>query len=243
MKFLVVKKSYILLCIVLALLFVFCGVIEIRSTSSTNTPIIYDYTIVIDAGHGGIDPGGIGIKTKVKESDLNLAISKKLEKYLLSFGVRVIMTRNDLNGLYGTSTTGYKKRDMQERKNIILTNHANMVVSIHMNRYVRQTLRGAQVFYDPSSTTGKALALCIQNNFAKNLSNSDKGISIGDYYMLKCTTAPSVICECGYLSNPEDESLLIDTEYQDKVAYSIFGGIVEYLNMSGDIHMIENVKF
>jgi len=237
MKFIIIKKSYLLLCLILALLFVFCSIVEIKSTSITTTPILYDYTIVIDAGHGGIDPGGIGIKTKVKESDLNLSISKKLCSYLQSFGVRTIMTRNDSNGLYGTNISGYKKRDMQERKNIILNNNANMVISIHMNRYVRQTLRGAQVFYDPTSSSSQALALCIQNSFAQNLPESDKGISIGDYYILKCTDAPSVICECGYLSNPDDENLLINDEYQDKVAYNIFCGIVQYLNVSGDINI------
>lgn len=235
MKFLVLKKKYIFVCFILILVLLVSAIIEVRATSTTDTPLLYDYTIVIDAGHGGVDPGGIGITTKVKESEINLAISKKLQSYLKSFGVRVVMTRNDSNGLYGTSIKGYKKRDMQARKDIINSNNADMVISIHMNRYVRQSMRGAQVFYDPHSDTSKALALCIQNNFSKNLPASDKGISIGDYFMLKCTTAPSVICECGFLSNADDEKLLLNDEYQDKVAYNIFCGVVEYLNISGNV--------
>lgn len=190
-----------------------------------------DFTVIIDAGHGGIDPGSIGYKTKTKESEINLSVAKKLEEKLRRIGIRVVMTRKDSSGLYGLSTTNYKKRDMQARKKIIEDINPNIVISVHMNSYIRHNLRGAQVFYDKNSSTSEALALCIQDQFASKLEKSDKGVSVGDYYMLKCTESASVITECGFLSNEEDEKLLINEEYQDRIAECIFIGVVNYLNI------------
>ena len=228
----VFNKKVLIAGLTIILLCSFCFIPNLSPSSSPANQI----TIVIDPGHGGIDPGGIGITTKVKESDINLAISKILKQYLSAININVVLTRTTSDGLYGNNTKGYKKRDMLARKNIILNNKADMVVSVHMNRYIKSSMRGAQVFYNPNSKSGQALALCIQNNFSKNLPKSDKGVSIGEYYMLNCTSAPSVICECGYLSNPEDELLLTTPEYQDKVAYNIFCGIVEYLNLTTTIN-------
>jgi len=204
------------------------NVVSASSLASQTRPI---FTIVVDPGHGGLDPGSIGYKTKTKESDINLAVSLLLEKKLSDFGFNVVLTRQTKDGLYGISTKNYKKRDMQKRKDIINAINPNLVVSVHMNSYVRHNLRGAQVFYDKHSTESEQLALAIQDQFAERLPASDKGISIGDYYMLKCTPAPSVIAECGFLSNEADEKLLITKEYQEKLADCIFKGIVAYLNL------------
>jgi len=119
---------------------------------------------------------------------------------------------------------------MAKRKEVIEITKPNMVVSVHMNSFTNSKLRGAQVFYDKSSEISRSLALSIQNYFANELPSSDKGVSVGDYYMLKCTTAPSVICECGFLSNSEDESLLLTPSYQDKVASCIYKGILNFIN-------------
>lgn len=203
------------------------SVVSATPASSNESPL---YTIVIDAGHGGVDPGSIGYKTKVKESEVNLAVSLLLQKKLEDFGANVVMTRTTNAGLYGLSTKNYKKRDMQKRRDIIEAVNPNIVVSVHMNSYVRHNLRGAQVFYDKSSSSSELLALSIQDQFASRLPASDKGIAIGDYFMLKCTPAASVIAECGFLSNIEDEKLLIDKAYQEKLADCIFRGIVNYFN-------------
>jgi len=231
--FSVVNKAQVCL-----ILFVFLFVVSIsllldvkNSTKPANTEERFDYSIVLDAGHGGLDPGSIGYKSKVKESDINLAVCLKLENKLKSAGFRVVLTREDENGLYGLSTKNYKKRDMQKRKEIIKKANPNMVVSIHMNSYIRHNLRGAQVFYDKNSLVSEALALSIQDQFASKLEKSDKGISVGDYYMLKCTDAPSVITECGFMSNEEDEKLLSTPSYQEKIADCIFVGIITFLNL------------
>lgn len=226
------KKGQIIFCMVVALIVISsCIAMDIGTATEINGKESLDFTVVIDAGHGGIDPGSIGYKTKVKESVVNLAVAKKLEQKLANIGIRVIMTRPDENGLYGLSTTNYKKRDMQKRRDIIEKAHPDVVVSVHMNSYVRHNLRGAQVFYDKTSAVSEQLALAIQDQFAEKLEKSDKGIAVGDYYMLKCTPAASVIAECGFLSNEQDEKLLLDDAYQDKIAECIFVGIVSFLNL------------
>ena len=231
--FQILTKGQLIL-ILTSFVLVFCLSLILDITTNTkeaNSEERYDYAIVIDAGHGGLDPGSIGYKTKVKESDINLAVAKQLEEKLKKSGFRVIMTRENENGLYGLSTKNYKKRDMQKRKEIINKTNPNMVVSIHMNSYIRHNLRGAQVFYDKNSPVSENLALSIQDQFSSKLEKSDKGISIGDYYMLKCTDSPSVIAECGFMSNEEDEKLLISPSYQDKIAECIFIGIINFLNL------------
>lgn len=228
----IITKGQIIFCMIVALLVVSsCVAMDMSSATEISGKETLDFTVVVDAGHGGIDPGSIGYKTKVKESEVNLAVAKLLQEKLEKIGIRVVMTRSDAGGLYGLSTTNYKKRDMQKRRDIIEATRPDIVVSVHMNSYVRHNLRGAQVFYDKTSSISESLALAIQDQFAAKLEKSDKGVSVGDYYMLKCTDSASVIAECGFLSNEEDEKLLIDPVYQDLIAECIYVGIVNFLNL------------
>lgn len=190
---------------------------------------IPEKVIVIDAGHGGIDAGVLGVKTSVKESEINLYIARELRSYFSEAGFSVVMTRTTSAGLYGVSTKGFKMRDMKKRKEIIEKSNADMVISVHQNACPIPSRRGGQVFYDPSSADGQALAACIQTCL-NELDDSIKPREVlaGDYYMLKCTASPSVIVECGFLSNAEDEALLLSTEYRKKIAYAIFKGAVSY---------------
>ncbi len=188
------------------------------------------YKIVLDAGHGGVDGGVSGVNTGVKESELNLIITKKLEKQLLDAGFNVVLTRKTDAGLYGLATDNLKRKDMQKRQEIINKERPNLVLSIHLNKFSVSTRRGAQVFYKNGDENAKLLANSIQNAF--NLMEEaprQSSALVGDYYILNCSNYPSVIAECGFLSNPDDESLLITDEYQEKIAYSIYRGIVEYL--------------
>ena len=164
-------------------------------------------------------------------SELNLKITLKLAEYLKAGGFKVVLTRTNADGLYGIYSKDYKKRDMLARKEKILEANADLVVSIHMNSFTNSIYRGAQVFYNSNNPESEKIASSVQQVFASTLPESDKGISIGDYYILKCTSIPTILCECGYLSNTDDEALLIDNEYQDKLAYSIYKGIVIYLNV------------
>ncbi len=185
-------------------------------------------TIVIDAGHGGVDAGVRGKISGEKESDINLSIAKHLKGYLSGAGFNAVMTRTTQGGLYGTSTKGFKMRDMKKRKQVIEESSADMVVSIHQNFCPLPSKRGSHVFFDKTSEAGKLLADSIQHSL-NVLNGADGNTSLaGDYYMLKCTQNPSVIVECGFLSNSEDERLLCTDEYRKNVAYAVFRGIVAY---------------
>lgn len=187
--------------------------------------------IVLDAGHGGVDGGVSGVTTKINESEINLAITKKLEKLLVDGGFDVVLTRSTDAGLYGLATSNLKKKDMQKRKEIIEKANPTLVVSIHQNNYSLSSRRGGQVFYKKGDVNAKLLAESVQDNF--NLFYSDlKGYNVltGDYYILNCTDYPSVIAECGFLSNEKDEKILTSEKGQEEIAYALFKGIVQYLS-------------
>ena len=202
-----------------------------ENTTETDTVPSRNYTIVIDAGHGGSDPGSIGYKTKVRESDLNLRLSKMLKEKLEHSGINVVMTRTTDESLIEGSGKKWKKQDMEKRKKLIEKIRPNMVISIHQNSYTNHSLRGAQVFYDKTSDISKQIATSIQQEFIQSLDHSNKHTSPGDYFMLKCSAAPSVIIECGFLSNAEEEQLLLTKEYQEKIVNSIYVGIIKFLQI------------
>ena len=179
--------------------------------------------VVLDAGHGGIDGGVSGVRTGIKESELNLKVVKKLEKYLIDAGMSVYLTRNSEAGLYGVANSSLKRKDMEKRKAIINDVKPNLVISVHMNQYSLSTRRGAQVFYNSDNENSKTLANSVQKCFNEMEEAVKKTSALaGDYYIIKCTQYPSIIAECGFLSNPDDERLLISDEYQDSLAYNIF---------------------
>lgn len=123
-----------------------------RAASAVSAPVV-----VIDAGHGGIDAGVRGITSGVKESDINLSISYFLKDYFTSAGFETVLTRKSQAGLYGLPTKGFKLRDMQARRQIIEEYGADMVISVHQNFYSDRTRRGAQVFFNKDSESGKNL--------------------------------------------------------------------------------------
>lgn len=214
--------------VITALTIVFC-LGALAKTASGNAEAA-KIKIVLDAGHGGIDGGVSGVKTGVKESELNLAVVKKLEKYLTDAGMTVVLTRSSSAGLYGVAVGNLKKKDMKKRKEIIEKEKPVLVVSVHMNKFSSSTRRGAQVFYKNGDDEGKLLAESVQKSFntMKEAPRTSSPLA-GDYYILNCTNYPSIIAECGFLSNPEDEALLVTEEYQSSVAYAVFKGIVGYL--------------
>ena len=187
------------------------------------------FKIVIDAGHGGVDGGVSGRNTGVKESEINLLVAKEFAKCASEAGFKVAMTRSSSAGLYGTATSSLKRKDMLKRKEIISKERPDIVVSIHMNYYPVSTRRGAQAFYKKGDENGLKLATAMQNNF-NSLDCNVKPYSplVGDYYILNCTDIPSVIVECGFLSNPEDELLLNNENYRKLLAETLLKGVVEY---------------
>ena len=196
-------------------------------SSAMSSPGIF--TVVIDAGHGGADPGVIGV-SGTKESEINLAVAKALGEKFRSAGFRVVFTREGEGGLYGAFSSGFKRRDMQKRKEIIESAAPAAVISVHQNSFPAQpSRRGGQVFYNVLSAEGRALAEHIQANL-NVLSGKALSALAGDYYMLNCTAYTSVIVECGFLSNAEEERLLADGDYREKLAGAVFMGALAFLS-------------
>lgn len=188
--------------------------------------------VVLDAGHGGIDGGVVGRVSKVKESEVNLAITMKLKTVLEGAGFDVTLTRKTDAGLYGAATRGFKKRDMQKRKEIIESVKPIAMISVHQNFYPTRGTRGGQAFYNETSEAGRRLAESIQerlNSLYSARGVKERTAASGDYYMLKCTSYTSVIVECGFLSNAADEALLLTEEFRGDVAQAIYAGLVGFL--------------
>lgn len=187
------------------------------------------FTVVIDAGHGGIDGGVSGITTGVKESELNLDIARKLKAKFDKSGAKTVMTRKTEAGLYGIYSKGFKRRDMQKRKQITLNAKADIFVSIHLNYYSSPLRRGAQVFYKIDEEKSKSLADIVQAelNGGKEYERDYTALA-GDYYVLNEADCAAILCECGFLSNAEDEKLLLTDEYRAEIAEKIFNGIEKY---------------
>lgn len=183
--------------------------------------------IIVDPGHGGFDPGKPGING-ADEKDLNLQISLKLRDYLEQAGAVVIMTRTTDDDVDGMDGVKYKSKDMVERKK--LAEGGDILVSIHQNSFTQPSVKGAQIFYNSQSEKGKALAEAIQKSIKEyaDPQNKREVKSNTNYYVLRATLIPAVIVECGFLTNPEEEKLLNSETYQDRVAWSIYLGIVRY---------------
>lgn len=199
--------------------------------SNSDTVPSRNYTVIIDPGHGGSDPGSIGYKTKIHEDELNLKMSLLLKKKLESAGINVVMTRQTQSALIEGRGRKWKRAEMEERRKLIVKTRPNMVISLHQNSFTNHSLRGAQVFYDKTSEISRQIAESIQEQFKINLDKSIKAPSPGDYFMLKCSSAPSVIIECGFLSNEEEEQLLQSEEYQERIIDSIYKGIVNFFQI------------
>lgn len=187
--------------------------------------------VVIDAGHGGRDPGKIGVND-VLEKDINLAIAMKLKKHLELNDLKVVMTRTEDMGLYSESDGNKKMADMRKRIAIIEENAPIAAVSIHQNSFSQEKYKGAQVFYHSKSSYGKALAEIVQSQIKETIKDDNKrqAKSNTDYYLLKKSTCPLIIVECGFLSNGEEAKLLSEDAYQEKMAWAIHMGIMKYIN-------------
>lgn len=187
--------------------------------------------IVIDAGHGGDDPGKVGINGAL-EKDINLQIAQKVKAFLETEGIEVIMTRTDGEGLYDSGTENKKVQDMKRRIGLIEETGPVITVSIHQNSYPEEYVKGAQVFYYKDSSDSKTAAEIMQRSLKQRIDQDNKreAKANGSYYLLKKTSRPTIIVECGFLSNSEEAGLLTDDTYQERVAWAIFMGIMQYLN-------------
>ena len=186
--------------------------------------------VVIDAGHGGADPGKVGINDQL-EKDINLQIAQILKQFLQDEGITVVMTREGDGGLYDENASNKKVQDMKKRLEIIEEADPVLVVSIHQNSYHEEYVKGAQVFYYETSQNSMQLAKIIQEQL-RILDPENKREARGNdsYFLLKKTSKPIVIVECGFLSNNEEAAELSTPLYQEKMAWNIHMGVMKYLN-------------
>ncbi len=197
------------------------------------------YTIVIDAGHGGSDGGMVGKTFGTRESDVNLYVSRMLCHYLKKNGYKVIMTRNADITLSDGKTQNKKLSEMKKRAEIINSAKPDLMISVHQNSYPLSSVKGAQAFYSEGSETGRAAAEIFQSSLNRALGGKRKEKS-ADYYVLQCSPYPSVLVECGFLSNPDEEKLLRTPAYREKVAYALYAACVTYLEKT-DEKIADNV--
>lgn len=186
--------------------------------------------IVIDAGHGGADPGMIGIGG-LEEKGINLAVSMKLKEALENQGFTVVMTRQEDKGLYEEGTRNKKVQDMQNRIEIMEKAKPILAVSIHQNSYTEESVKGPQVFYYETSAEGQKLAVNIQSALNTELSTERPRKEKGNtsYFLLKKSPCVLNIVECGFLTNKKEAELLQTEEYQQKIVEAVAKGIVQYM--------------
>ncbi len=186
--------------------------------------------IVVDAGHGGIDPGCVG-KSGIREKDVNLAIAKRLSAYLRQAGATAVMTREGDYDLSeeGKAPSGVKhKDDLAARVELAEKYQADLFISIHANSIPLTECWGAQVFYHPKSKESKRLAGLMQKELIKTFGETDRWIKPEDFFVLRGHKCTAAIIEVGFLSNPREEKLLADPIHQNKLAWSIYAGVIRF---------------
>lgn len=216
------------LCLFLCLIALFSlyQSLNLQVISSLNKETI----VVIDVGHGGIDPGKVSTDG-IREKDLNLQIAFYLKDYLIAQDYTVYLTRESDCGLYDPNVSNKKKSDLNNRIQFFKEKNASYVISIHQNSYPDTIQHGAQTFYFTGKEEGQFLAESIQNSLLKiDNTNTRQAKPSSSYYLLKHSSVPSAIIECGFLSNPEETARLTDSNYQKQLAYAISLGICNYIN-------------
>ena len=190
--------------------------------------------IVIDPGHGGIDGGGMSV-SGVYEKEINLSISYYLKTYLENCGYNVVLTRSGDYDLASKGSNNRKKEDISKRVDIINNENTILFISIHCNIYSDESIRGAQTFYNSTYEENKILSNKIQNRLCNILKNTNrKEKSITDKYLIDKSIKTGCLIEVGFLSNKEEFNLLVNPAYQDKIAYSIYIGIMEFLGINNN---------
>ncbi|MBM7610616.1 N-acetylmuramoyl-L-alanine amidase [Lysinibacillus composti] len=230
--------------IALIVILICCVIVVIYETSASDRRFFLPeplggVKIVLDAGHGGIDGGASA--ENVIEKDVTLAISEKVEHQLKRLGAEVVMTRTTDGDVLAEHAPNEefptlrerKKQDIFLRENIVKTNKPDIFITIHANAIPEEKWRGAQVFYHKDGhADSEPLAKSIQASIKETLENTEReALAIKQIYLLKKAEVPAVLVETGFLSNPEERSLLSDEKYQDKMADAIVEGIENYVNM------------
>lgn len=226
------KKVYIIALIIGCALILtgLKSVAAVIQTAPATTWAVANQVIVIDPGHGGIDPGALGYNG-VKEKELVLQIAKRLDRLFKQAGAKVIMTREsdkDLSTSAAGSLLERKREDLANRVELANKNKASLYLSIHVNAFPSARWRGAQTFYQRGQDDSKMLAEAIQSELIRILGNTRRAAKAENFFTTRNTKMAAVIIEVGFISNPAEAELLSEAAYQRKLAYAIYSGVVKY---------------
>lgn len=223
----------VLMCVVVSICFInITNSLKNEVTLPTVSLPVSNKVIVLDAGHGSPD-GGAESANGVHEDDINLAITLKVQNLLEQSGATVILTRSDENGIYDLDKKTLREKkvsDIQNRVKIGNESSADIFISIHLNKIPQSQYWGWQTFYRKEDAESKKIADSIQNSLKTTIQRENDRVALGidNIYIVKNVNIPIGIVECGFLSNPEEEQLLQQEEYQDKLAWGIYTGIMDY---------------
>ena len=237
----ILDKKKIVKILSVVMIFIFAYIItgyNVNNTKNQSKTIetvalpINNKVIVLDAGHGVPDEGAQS-SNGTTDAESNLKIALKVQNLLEQSGATVILTRSDENAIYDLDSKTLKQKkisDIHNRVKIGNESSADIFVSIHLNKIPQQQYWGWQTFYKQESPEGQKLATSIQNSLNKSIQKENKRVpmKIENVYIIKHVEIPTTIVECGFLSNPEEEQLLLNNEYQDKLAGGIYTGIMDY---------------
>ena len=227
------KKIIIIFFAIIFLLFIFYCFFNRKIIPTSSLPIS-NHIIILDAGHGYPDGGAVADDGTL-ESNINLDVVLKIQKLLESSGCIVLLTRSDENGIYDTDSDSIRSKkvsDMNNRVKIANESNAEMLISIHMNKLPQKQYSGWQTFYKNDDETSKKIANQIQNSLNTYMGKENKRQikSISGIYLTKNVEIPLVLVECGFISNETEKTLLKDEKYQEKLAWSIYIGLMDYFN-------------
>lgn len=229
------KKRILFFAIIISLIIFITlyGAKDVKIIPTMAVPVT-NKVIVIDAGHGKPDSGAEN-ENGVSEEAINLKIALKLQKYLESSGATVLLTRSDENGIYeiDSKTISQKKvSDIKKRVKIANESSADIYVSIHLNKIPQGQYWGWQTFYNSANEKSKLLADSIQKNLNETISKDNKREikKLDNIYIMKNVEIPIALVECGFLSNEQEASKLQQDDYQSKLAWGIYDGIMDYFN-------------
>lgn len=205
---------------------------QIKDTVQTVALPVSNKVIVIDAGHGVPDEGAQSSRGTT-EAETNLKIALKLQTLLEQSGSTVILTRSDENAIYDLDSKTLKQKkisDIHNRVKIGNESAADLFISIHLNKIPQEQYWGWQCFYKEGNEQSQKLAKSLQENLNEAIQKENKRVAmkLENVYIMKHVEIPISIVECGFLSNPEEEKQLLDDAYQDRLAWGIYNGIIDY---------------
>ena len=226
------KRIIFVLSMVFISVFVYFFSVNTEQTIETVSLPVTNKVVVIDAGHGSPDEGAESANG-VTEAQTNLKIALKVQNLLEQAGCTVILTRSDENAIYDVNSKTLRQKknsDIKNRVKIGNESSADIFVSIHLNKIPQSQYYGWQTFYKQGNEQGKNLATCIQNSLNEAIQKENKRVplKIDNIYIIKNVEIPTSIIECGFLSNSEEEKLLLQDDYQNKLAWVLYTGIINY---------------